>query len=356
MVSIKAALAVIRRLFDRDVEPPPAVEHLHVYALDAIDPFFDSFREDYPDFDKWLGKCRADHRQAWVIRRADRLAGLAIYKEEDGKEIGEVGPVLKLCSFKVADEHRGKGYGELLMRAAYDFARKNKMRWIYLTAFEEKQPFLLSFLEDLGFAPLAEKKDGKELVYSKPVGHLEGLPELPDATEYLRRYGPFSFKTEAATPYIVPIRAHYHRVLFPDAECVHDLFEGELYYGNALRKAYLCNANLRSIAPGDFLFFYQSEGAASVQVVGVVEQVHVSADPGEVVGHVGKRTVFSLAEVEDLTRRSDVLVLLFMAIKVKGTSLSLDAMRERGLVKTHPQSIQSLSKEHLPWLLNQLSL
>lgn len=356
VVSIKSALNVIRRLFDHDVEPPPAVEHLHVYALDPADQFFDSFRDDYPGFDEWLDKCSRDHRKAWVVKQEGKLAGVAIYKREDGSEIFQQGPVLKLCSFKVADEHRGKGYGELLMRSAYDFARENKMKWIYLTAFEEKQPFLLSFLEDLGFEALAEMKEESELVYTKPVGHFEGLPKLDTSVDFLRRYGPFSFDKDFATPYIVPIKPQYHRELFPDAESEYDLFPGELYFGNTLRKAYLCNANLRTIRPGDLLFFYQSEGAATVKVVGAVEQVHVSSDPGEVAGHVGKRTVYSLDEIEELTQRSEVLILLFMTLKVKGTELSLDAMRKQGVLKAHPQSIQTLPKEGLPWLLSQLSL
>ena len=355
IVSIKAALDVVRRLFDRETEPPPAVEHLFVYTLDHGDSIFDSFREDYPGFDRWLAKCSSEHRKAWVIKRGGKLAGIAIYKREDGSEIDEQGPVLKLCSFKVADEHRGMGYGELLMRSSYDFARENGLKWIYLTAFEEKQPHLLAFLEDLGYERLGEMKDGKELIYTKPVGHHGELPDISDPGEYLRRYGPFEFKRAVATPYLVPIKPEFPRVLFPDAEHEVDLFPGELYFGNVLRKAYLCNANLRKIMPGDLLFFYQSEGSADVQVVGAVEQVHVSRDPGEIAGYVGKRTVYSLAQIEDLSSK-EVLVLLFMTIKAKGSPLSLDVMRDRGVVKAHPQTIQSLPKEHLPWLLTQLSL
>ena len=355
IVSIKAALEVVHRLFDRETDPPPAVEHAFVYNLDHHDPIFDSFREDYKDFDVWLGKCSSEHRKAWVIKRDGKLAGVAIYKREDGSEINERVPVLKLCSFKVADEFRGKGYGELLMRSAYDFARENNLKWIYLTAFEEKQPYLLAFLEDLGFDRLEEKKGGNELIYTKPVGRHGELPDLPDPAEYLWRYGPFAFKREAANPYLVPIKPEFHRVLFPDAEREADLFPGELYFGNVLRKAYLCNANLRKIVPGDLLFFYQSEGTADVQVVGAVEQVYVSADPGKIAGYVGKRTVYTFAQIEELAAK-EVLVLLFMTIKVKGATLPLEAMKHRGVVKTHPQTIQSLPKEHLPWLLTQLSL
>jgi hypothetical protein len=94
---------------------------------------------------------------------------------------------------------------------------------------------------------------------------------------------------------------------------------------------------------------------ADVQVVGAVDQVHVSRDLGEIAGYVGTRTVYSLAQIEDLGSK-EVLVLLSMTIKAKGNLLSLKVMRDRGVVKAHPQTIQSLPKEHLPWLLTQLSL
>lgn len=356
VASIKEALNVVKRLFPRDVELPPAVQMSKVYSLDRTDPIFNSFREDYPDFDIWLDAISQQHRDAWVIKRGSGLAGLAIYKHEDGREIGEAGPVLKLCSFKVAEAHRGKAYGELLMRSAFVYANENGMKWIYLTVFEEKQAFLISFLEDIGFAPRNDMSTNGETFYAKPIGHLDGLPDYSDPVTYLQHYGPFSFKRETVAPFIVPIRPHYHRVLFPDAESTEDLLPGEQYYGNALRKAYLCNASIRKIRQGDILFFYRSCGVANVQVVGVVEKVYVSSDPGEIAGRVGKRSVYTHADIVELTRKGEVLVLLFMAVKARGVSLSLRAMKDHRVLKAHPQSIQSLNREHLSWLLTQLSL
>lgn len=43
---------------------------------------------------------------------------------------------LKLCTFKVASEHSGYRYGELLLRASFDHCRTLGLRSCYLTVFE----------------------------------------------------------------------------------------------------------------------------------------------------------------------------------------------------------------------------
>lgn len=353
---IREALAVVRRLFDQDVEPPPAVEDCYVHNLDETDPIFDSFRGDYPGFDAWLRKCREAQRKAWVIRRDGVIAAFSIYKPEDGPEVGLAGRALKLCSFKVRELYRGWAFGELLLRSAYAHASQNDFTWIYLTAFEEKQPFLVDFLEELGFEKLETRTALGEVILAKPVGHRAGLPVWDDSARMLRRYGPFTFVRHSVNAYFVPIQPRYHSILFPDAEPQPDLFPGHHYFGNAIRKAYLCNAPIRSLAAGDLLFFYQSQGTSTIQVVGVVEEVLVSRDPALVAAFVGKRTVYSFAEIEGMTEGRELLALLFMPVRLSGPKVELARLLKKQALVAAPQSIQAVAKESLPWLLNQLQL
>lgn len=60
------AVAALKDLFDDVKEPPPAVEPIEAYALNERDPIFDSLRESYDGFDKWLSKCKNEHRQTGV--------------------------------------------------------------------------------------------------------------------------------------------------------------------------------------------------------------------------------------------------------------------------------------------------
>lgn len=103
---------------------------------------------------------------------------------------------------------------------------------------------------------------------------------------------------------MVPIEPRWHRLLFPDGEPVEDtLFPATLGlsaqpFGNALRKAYLCNASSRLLRPGDPLLFYRSRDQKAVYVVGVCEDTLVSQEPDEIIATVGRRTVYSLQEIQ----------------------------------------------------------
>lgn len=55
-------------------------------------------------------------------------------------------------------EHRGKGYGKLLMDAVYDLARENDMRWVTLDvwAFNDGAQ---RFYDELGFSPMMHRME-----------------------------------------------------------------------------------------------------------------------------------------------------------------------------------------------------
>lgn len=81
------------------------------HEIDSRDPFFDSLREGYPEFDGWWReKCVKQHRSCWVVYDNDQLAGLIVRKDEDAMNtdaITKAGKILKICTFKVAPESRG---------------------------------------------------------------------------------------------------------------------------------------------------------------------------------------------------------------------------------------------------------
>jgi GNAT superfamily N-acetyltransferase/predicted nucleic acid-binding protein len=137
VATIGDALALVRGLRPSFAQPPPAVEPTYAHDIDVDDPFFDSLQADYPPFGTWLRKCQEEHRRCWVVR-ADgrRLAALCLIKDEQNA-LGLEGKFLKLCTFKVAPEHRGRRLGELLLKSAFAHAFVNKHDFIYVTAFEK---------------------------------------------------------------------------------------------------------------------------------------------------------------------------------------------------------------------------
>ena len=67
VATVAEATSIIQDLFDKVPRPPPAVRNIKVHALNEKDPIFQSFRQDYHNFDEWLKKCKREHRPAWVI-------------------------------------------------------------------------------------------------------------------------------------------------------------------------------------------------------------------------------------------------------------------------------------------------
>ena len=159
----EAAVATLRGLFRRVPAPPPAVQQVFAYELEDADEIFDSFRDDYPGFDDWLAKCKRGHRRAWVIRNhPTRLAGVCIIKDEAAGEHGLQGNLLKLCSFKIARDAHGFRFGELLLKAVFNYAFDNPYDYIYVEVLP-KYKELNALLEAFGFCELPTRTVRGEL-------------------------------------------------------------------------------------------------------------------------------------------------------------------------------------------------
>lgn len=353
----REAIAFLKDLFDRVPSPPPAVESTQAHTLDEQAPIFESLRADYtPHFDAWFTKCKRQHRQAWVIRdEGNALAGLCIVKPEDETVFGLTGKILKICTLKVAEQHNGFRFGELLLKTCFDYATQNGYERAYVTAFE-KHGALIALLLDLGFERIEARTPLGEGVFVKPFVPDESEPG--DALAYHVRYGPHAVDATAAKLYVVPIQPVYHEMLFPEAEGQARLrFDtGRHPCGNAIRKAYLCNSITRQIRPGDMLLFYRSDDAQAVKVVGVVENWMASSDPNRIARFVGKRTVYTFAEIEGLCREGrETLAILFRQVDILKEPITLNTLLELEVLKGHPQQITSVDIKEKTWLQKRLT-
>lgn len=292
VATISEALSLIRDLFELSPLPPPAVQAVRAHALNSSDPIFQSFRGDYPDFDAWLIKCRREHRRCWIITgEKEDLAAVSIVKHEPTNEFGIDGKLLKICSFKVSELYNGFRYGELLLKAILKYAQMNKFDCVYVTVFD-KYEGLLALLQEFGFQETTQRTFLGELVLSKPLCFTEETRAAMEPLAFNIRYGPNALKFDEVPTFVVPIQPRYHRLLFPDVENQLTLFPGDLPFGNAIRKAYLCNASNRAITPGSLLLFYRSYDLRALTCAGVVESTLVSTSPNTIARFVGKRTVY----------------------------------------------------------------
>jgi len=346
--TVPEAIALIETLSDRVPSPPPAVRPAKSHVIAVTDPILDSFRDDYPGFDTWFSKCRREHRQAWIIEGSPgEIAAFCIVNpEKDALPPPLAGKVLKLCSFKVSERHSGARFGELLLKAGLNHAVGNHYDWVYVTVFE-KHERLIDLFETFGFSRLDATTSLGELILAKPVHPgLETAPSSP--LPYHIRYGPHFFRIDVPW-FVVPIQPRYARILFPESAEQKVLHPGAHPFGNAIRKAYLCRAPIRTLAGGCVLLFYRSGEDRGAIALGIVEDTLVSSSPEELARAVGKRTVYSLKEIEKMCSRP-VLAILFRQARVFEETTPTRELVRQGLFKRPPQSIMTLEGGGLEWL------
>lgn len=254
-----------------------------------------------------------------------------------------LGAALKLCTFKVGETVRGRKVGELFLKAAFRYATENNCENIFITAHPERQDFLICLLKDFGF----EEHGG----YQSDTVLIKQHPKTPppengiEPVEYLRTFFPHYRSDSAVSKFLVPIRPSYHKILFPDCQRQRELFPsgGQTgHVGNAIKLAYLCHAQINSIQPGSILLFYRTKDAMAVTSLGVVEQFQASDNGAQIAGLVSRRTVYSIEEIEDLSKKT-TKVILFRLVAHLPKFVSYDRLKNDGVITGPIQSICKVS-------------
>ncbi len=354
VLTIADARALLGTLVSRPQPPPPQVTARPLHSLRGADPIFRSLRDDYPDFDGWFANVSQQGRRAWVIESPEGgYAGICIWKAEDDEyRLG--GKVMKLSTFKVSEEHRGRRYGELLLKTAFNELHANGYNHVWLTVFE-RHAALITMLEDFGFERRRDETDLGELVMVKGLAPTGGASR--DHFAYHRDFGPPAVDPSlGAGVYVIPIQPRYHGRLFPD----HPREQARLLpdddpYGNALRKAYLSQSSIAALPRGATVLFYRSDDWRAVTAVGVVELSMRFEDAPGVAAFAGQRTVYSYEEIEMMARQP-VLAILFRQDRLLDPPWPLDEMLAARVLNAPPQSITRVhSEEGIQWLTNRLA-
>ncbi|WP_028474540.1 GNAT family N-acetyltransferase [Nocardioides alkalitolerans] len=368
VLRLSDAILMLRALHADLPDPPPSVRAVKTHELSIDDAIFDGLKDDYgrETFVGWFERCARTQRDALVVDGDDDdHAAIVILKPEPTGEHGLAGPQLKVCTFKVADAYNGQKYGELLLKAIFERAHREQHVGLFVTVLE-KQTALIALLQDFGFRAVpGVLTDVGELVYEKPLMPVAAdAPDSMSALDFHVRYGPPVLRVLDQTCHAIPIEPRWHRILFPDAErepaeedALFAATEGLATqpFGNALRKAYLCNARSRLLQPGDPLLFYRSKDEKAVFVVGVVEATLRSHDPLAIAAAVGRRTVYSLPEIEGLTRKGEVLVIMFRQARIlREEPISLTELIAGGVLASHPQAVSKTRPEGTSWLAQRL--
>lgn len=332
------------------------VKERFLYEIDKNQPFFESLRQSYDDFDRWFQKCATDRRRCWCIEDGNgNVVAICIYKHEQDARLtdnGEITPgrILKLCTFKVDTKARGKKLGERLLYIAFDYCVKNDFDWVYLHTFGEEQKTLVGLCTDYGFSRLGKYK--QDDVYIKPMRLRD---DNCNSLESLIKYYPYFKDSKSVQKFIIPIQPQFHEDLFPDfSNMKGTLFEKDqsLYscQGNTIKKAYLCHSKIKTIRKGDIILFYRSKDRKSIQCMGVVEDVLFSENIDEVFPAIVKRTVYKYSDIQTILKKR-TLVILFR-YKALDKEISNQSIAAAG-VKGYIQSIRQISNEQYSTLIHE---
>lgn len=338
-----------KNIFDEKVAHPPALKEELVYNLKTNDPFFDSLKEDYGEFETWFKKISKEGRKCWVYFKEDGSIGaLLIYKFEnepiDSNPSFPAKRRLKISTFKVI--HTGYKIGELFIKLSLEFSIKNNISEIYLTHFTKPDDYLIGLITEYGFYHAAKNRRSEDIFIKELSANKEKIISLPPI-EISKKFYPTFYDGIGINKYIIPIRPEYHERLFTDyKERQTTLSEhlGEfIIEGNTIKKAYLSHSRNTKISQGDILLFYRSKDKKEITSLGVVENVFPGLrDKDEIIKHVGKRTVYSVYEIEIMAKKPTMVILFTWHFHL-ANPLKLSDLK--GMNIFAPQSMTLISHE-----------
>jgi len=322
-----------------------------VKNLDLADPIFDTLTEEYPEFQEWIERISGKGRRCWVYYRNDgRIGALLIYKIED--EPVDCIPSLpekrrlKVSTLKVT--HVGYKIGELFIKLAIDVSLSYNLSEIYLTHFTRPNDRLVELISDFGFYKVGMNSRGEEVFIKKLIDDKIEAQSL-SPIDISKKFYPSFYDGVKVKKFVAPIRPEYHTKLFtdfPSRQTTLIEHAGEfIIEGNTIKKAYLFHSNIRRMDSGDLILFYRSEDLHAITSIGVVETVFVGIeDADQIVRLVGKRTVFSRKEIDELAERP-VSIFLFRHHFHLKNRLPLDVLIEHDILAAAPQSVMEISAE-----------
>ncbi|WP_353953575.1 GNAT family N-acetyltransferase [Knoellia sp. S7-12] len=361
-LSLADAAALLAGFEPTEITPPPRVATVPCYALNPDDKIFDGLRFDYPEFDEWFAVVRrqSDTRRCFVIEEDGAYAALALLKFETDCVYLIEGPVVKISTFKVSEDHSGVKYGELLLKAILLSLTTTESASLYVEVLPSHAE-VIDFLAAFGFVDQGHRSGRGEHVVTKCLRPPADPTQHSDLDHHVL-YGPPALLCRQRV-FAVPIEPRWHDQLFPERAPRYQSAQLTLFgptqeqthpWGNAIRKAYLCNASTNQVEEGDVLLFYRSS-VQNFSAVGIVEDVLRSSDPNEVTQFVGRRTVYTATEIAAMTRRArGVLAIRFRQDRFLEPPITLTDMQLAGALRSWPQSITRLRQQGIPWVQDLL--
>lgn len=259
--------------------------HLVTFSeIDVNDSFFDSFRQEYKEFNQWFYK--KQNEKAYVVWDTKQNVRAFLYLKVElwTEDYNMIHPTfnsakrLKIGSFKV-DMH-GERIFERFLYIVFQKALMEHVKEIYITLFLKYQSRVLlkEQLTKWGFEFWGLKDSQEEVLVKSLFKHDNGK---------YRECFPFHKRPQRA--YVVRLDELYETALFGKNQLSFTK-EENLY---PLRKLLICQGNRMEISRGDVLFFY-CISQHRICRIGLVEDVlHSFKTEKDFIYACKKRSIFS---------------------------------------------------------------
>lgn len=191
------------------------IEYTNFADIDYKQPFFDSFRKDYKNFNAWYLTKQKEFAKAYTIKEDNNVKAFLYLKIEKHKDLDSKikilindDNILKIASFKSVLTNIK--IGERFLYFSFQHALQNKINTIYTTFFDNKNLEIQKYknlLIEWGFKDSDLFNSNGEKVFIKTF------------QEYNCNYLPqcnYPIINENCKFWLLPIKYQYHSQLFPD--------------------------------------------------------------------------------------------------------------------------------------------
>ena len=157
--------------------------------------------------------------------------------------------------------------------------------------------------------------------------------------------------------FVFPVIPKYHKLLFEDAEESYQISiddtQGKNTSANAIKKAFISNAKIEKIKPGDIVLFYASHNRKAITVLGIVETTWNDFESQEEIFNiVRKRTAYDEEELK-LVTQLDSLVIMFKHYITFKNPITYDFLYNNGIVNGYIQGPISIEREDFEKIIEE---
>ncbi|EMF0421408.1 hypothetical protein IL099_002329 [Enterococcus hirae] len=266
--------------------------------LNFQDPFFESLRKDYPNFDDWLMK--KSNEDAYVFFESGMLGGF-LYLKDEFEESNSITPIfekrrrLKIGTFKINSHGTvlGQRFLSITLRKMYE----EKFDFTYVTIYK-KQTGLLKLFEKFGFKLWGTKSNGELVYYKDNFVKYDIYQDFPRINKEINN-----------NKFLLSIYPRFHTDLFPDSKLLTERQHSieDLSFTNTIEKIYIARmSKMINIKQNDIIVIYRTaeEGksaeysSVATSICSVVEVKHLyDFTLEEFLKYCGKGSIFPTNEL-----------------------------------------------------------